>query len=87
MTNVTMYSRRGCVVCLEAKTLLENKGASVTEIVISGATVVVTAMSDRSDRQGLPQIFIGKTHIGGLESLKSLDTTGRLDWLLKHPRL
>lgn len=65
--------------------LLESKGASVREIVIDGTTAVVSAISALDDRQGLPQIFIGKSHIGGLESLKSFDATGKLDWLLEHP--
>jgi glutaredoxin 3 len=86
MTYATMYSRRGCVVCREARALLEEKGATVSEIVIDGATVTVTGMSDVSDRRGLPQIFIGKTHVGGLESLKSLNDTGKLEWLLKYPK-
>lgn len=85
MTRVTMYSRRECAICLEAKALLESRGASVNEIVISAGTVAVTANSDHSDRHGLPQIFIGKTHVGGLQRLKSLDTTGMLAWMLEHP--
>jgi glutaredoxin 3 len=79
-----MYSRRECAICLEAKAILESRGASVNEIVISGRTVAVTANSDHSDRHGLPQIFIGRTHVGGLQSLKSLDSTGMLTWMLEH---
>lgn len=72
-----MYAKPGCPVCLEARRLLESEGASVTQIVISGESVVVTEVSDQSNRQGPPQIFIGKTHVGGLGSLKRLEASGK----------
>ena len=87
MINVTMYSRRNCAMCREAKLLLESKGASVTEIEISGEHVMATAISTDDNRQELPQIFIGTTRIGGLQGLRTLDSSGELDRLLKRPLL
>jgi glutaredoxin 3 len=82
MISVTMYSRRGCAFCEEAKTLLESKGASVSQVFIGGATVSTSTMSDREDRQDLPQAFVGQTCIGGLANLKSLEACGRLEAVL-----
>jgi glutaredoxin len=67
MTIATVYSKRDCTACHEAKALLEYKGVAVTEIVVSGAIVLVSAISTLGNPQGLPQIFIGNTRIGGLE--------------------
>jgi glutaredoxin 3 len=40
-------------------------------------------MEDRSQRNTVPQIFIGEFHVGGFDDLSALDREGKLDPLLK----
>ena len=39
-------------------------------------------MIERCSQKSVPQIFINSDHIGGLDDLKELDSSGKLDKLL-----
>ncbi len=83
MKNIAIYTTNICPYCARAKTLLQKKGASYTEIDVSYDPEARAAMMQRaSGRRSVPQIFIGETHVGGCDDLYALDAKGGLDALL-----
>ena len=80
---VEIYTRPGCGYCTAAKSLLTRKNATFTELSVSTNPAYREEMYERAgDGVTFPQIFIGKTHIGGCDELYALDREGRLDGLL-----
>ena len=82
MADVTVYTRSFCPYCTRAISLLQRKGASVTEIDATGCPEKRQEMVARSGRWTFPQIFVGDTHIGGCDDLHALEQRGGLDPLL-----
>lgn len=82
MAQVIIYTRQFCGYCSAAKRLLEEKGAAYEEIDATFAPERRQEMVARSGRGTFPQVFIGKTHVGGCDDLYALDTRGELDRLL-----
>lgn len=83
MAAIEIYTRPGCGYCTAAKSLLTRKNAPFTEFSISSDPTYREEMYQRAgDGVTFPQIFIGKTHVGGCDDLYALDRTGRLDTLL-----
>ncbi len=83
MPPVVIYTKSTCPYCLAAKDLLRRKGASFEEIGVDGDRAVQAAMASRAGgRSTVPQIFIGKNHVGGCDDLYDLDARGGLDPLL-----
>jgi len=80
---VVMYSTAFCGYCVRARSLLERKGATVTEIKVDENPDDRAAMLKRSGgKRTVPQIFIGDRHVGGYDDLTALDRSGELDRLL-----
>ena len=82
MRPVTIYTRAFCPYCTRAISLLERKGAAVTEIDATGCPVKRQEMMTRSGRYTFPQIFVGDTHIGGCDELHALEQRGALEQVL-----
>ena len=83
MPEIEIYTTRYCPYCVAAKRLLSHKGATFTEIDVSGDRVERSKMVVRaSGRMTVPQIFIGATHVGGYDDLYALDRAGKLGPLL-----
>lgn len=82
MADVTIYTRMMCGYCAAAKRLLDSKGVAYTEHDASFSPELRQEMIQRSGRSTFPQIFIGKTHVGGSDDLHALDAAGKLDPLL-----
>jgi glutaredoxin 3 len=82
MQKVEIYTTPTCGYCHAAKRLLTQKGIPFTEIDVSRDPAKRQAMMDRSRRHTVPQIFVGKTHVGGCDDLHALERAGRLDPLL-----
>ncbi len=83
MTQITIYTTSACPYCSMAKNLLNKKGAKFQEIDVSydaGERQRMTQLS--GGRRSVPQIFIGKMHVGGCDDLHALDAKGGLDPLL-----
>ena len=86
MTKIILYTTPYCGYCRAAKHLLTEKGATFTEIDVSGDLALRQEMIDRATgRRTVPQIFIGDTHVGGCDDLLALDGRGGLDPLLQTP--
>jgi glutaredoxin 3 len=84
MPEIIVYSKSTCPYCSAAKALLKAKGATFTEIDVTGDPAGQNAMSLRANgRRTVPQIFINGAHIGGCDDLHALDAEGGLDPLLK----
>jgi glutaredoxin 3 len=83
MSQIEIYTTPYCPYCIAAKELLKRKGAAFTEINVSGDSNRRAEMTKRSNGgYTVPQIFIGKTHVGGCDDLYALDGEGKLDPLL-----
>lgn len=83
MQQVTIYTKEPCPYCVMAKNLLKQKGVSeFTEIRIDEDPAQKDKMIQITGRMTVPQIFIGKTHVGGFDDLSALNKAGKLDSLL-----
>lgn len=79
MPEVVMYSTRFCPYCIRARTLLDNKNISYTEIRVDEEREQRSVMEQRSQRTSVPQIFIDDYHVGGCDDLFALESQGQLD--------
>ncbi len=84
MSEVTIYTTMFCPFCWRAKKLLGEKGVAFDEIDVGFSR---GARQDMMEKAGgshtVPQIFIGKTHVGGYDELAAMELNGRLDPLLQ----
>lgn len=83
---VTIYVSPFCGYCAAAKSLLEGKSVSFTEIDVLVHPSRRAEMIRSSGRRTVPQIFIGDRHIGGFDDLQALNASGELDELLEIRR-
>ena len=83
MQTVEIYTSPLCGYCHAAKHLLSEKGVDFTEIDVLAQPDRRSEMMDRANgRHTVPQIFVGKTHVGGCDELHALERAGKLDPLL-----
>lgn len=79
---ITIYSSDWCPFCTRAKMLLDHKVVKYQEIKVDNQPSKRAEMIELSGRTSVPQIFIGKTHVGGCDDLYALERQGKLDTLL-----
>ena len=80
---VLMYTTLVCPYCQRAKQLLKARGVdAIEEVRIDQDPAQLQAMTQRTGRRTVPQIFIGDTHVGGCDDLYELERQGKLDALL-----
>ena len=79
---VKVYSGRLCNYCVAAKRLLDKKGVKYEEVMVDDDPALRSEMEQLSQRQTVPQIFIGDFHVGGYDDLAELHREGKLDQLL-----
>jgi glutaredoxin 3 len=83
MQSVEIYTSPTCGYCHAAKSLLSHKSVPYVEYDLSAAPHKRDEMLARANgRHTVPQIFIGKTHIGGYDDMAALERAGKLDALL-----
>lgn len=83
MKIVEIYTSPLCGFCHAAKRLLTHKGVSFKEIDVTVAPKGRQTMMQRANgRHTVPQIFVGKKHVGGCDDLFALERSGKLDPLL-----
>ncbi len=83
MATIVIYSTLTCPYCVNAKQLLESKGAKYTEVVLDNDPAKQKEMLTKTNgKRTVPQIFINGEHIGGFDDLKKLNESGKLDALL-----
>ena len=76
---ITIYTTPWCGYCRRARKLLQDKNLVFTEIDIGGDGNLREEMTERSQRDTVPQIFIGELHVGGCDELYALERSGELD--------
>jgi glutaredoxin 3 len=82
MPQVTIYTTRACPYCSRARRLLQRKGVEYEDIAVDEDPEQRRIMEERSQRDTVPQIFIGELHIGGYTDMVALDAGDELDDLL-----
>ncbi|KKB96045.1 Glutaredoxin-3 [Candidatus Arcanobacter lacustris] len=83
MAEIIIYTKSHCPYCVKAKQLFKMKKVSYQEIDITdNASLLEEMLAKSSGRKTVPQIFIGKQHIGGCDDLYALNEQGKLDPLL-----
>ncbi|MDO6585965.1 glutaredoxin 3 [Salipiger sp. 1_MG-2023] len=83
MQPIEIYTTPYCGYCQAAKRLLNSKGAAFHEIDLAVEPSRRAEMTQRSNGgRTVPQIFVGKTHVGGCDELYALERDGKLDALL-----
>ena len=83
MKKVVIYTGPMCNYCSAAKHLLNKKKVNYTEFDIAIDLSKMQEMQERTKgARTIPQIFIGKTYVGGYDELKSLEIAGKLNSLL-----
>jgi glutaredoxin 3 len=83
MQAVRMYSTEWCPYCQHAKALLRQRGIeSFEDIRIDLDPSQRATMIRETGRYTVPQIFIGRVHVGGCDELVALDRRGALEPLL-----
>ena len=83
MSEIVMYCTRFCPYCISAERLLNAKGVRFTKIAVDNDQDMWDKMQRLSNRNTVPQIFIGEYHVGGYDDLAALERGGRLDPLLE----
>ena len=78
-----MYATSSCRHCMDAREFLETKGVEYEEYLLDLMPLEKNTMIERCGQKSIPQIFINDQHIGGISDLKELDSSGKLDKLLK----
>lgn len=83
MPTVEIYTSPLCGYCHAAKRLLGEKGVAFVEYdVVRDPGKRQEMLARANGRHTVPQIFIGKTHVGGFDDMSALDRAGKLDRLL-----
>lgn len=82
--SIIIYTSATCPYCIQAKVLLDKKGAAYQEIRVDLDPQALSIMMEKSGRRTVPQIFIGDFHVGGCDELYQLDQDGKLDALLNQ---
>ncbi len=76
MAQVEIYAKSWCGYCARAKTLLDAKGVTYTDIDVTADREKELEMIERSGAHTVPQIFIDGERIGGHDDLFALEATG-----------
>ena len=85
MKKVVIYTGDLCIHCNWAIELLNRKNIEFTEYNIAKDSIKREEMLKKSNgMRTVPQIFIGKHHVGGNLELQALEREGKLDNLLKN---
>lgn len=80
---VLMYSTAVCPYCVRAEQLLKRKGVlEIEKIRVDLQPELRVAMTEKTGKRTVPQIYINDEYVGGYDDLAALDHAGALDKLL-----
>lgn len=86
VAKVLMYSTAVCPYCVRAEQLLKRKGVlEIEKIRVDLQPELRVAMTEKTGRRTVPQIYINDEYVGGYDDLAALDHAGTLDKLLSKP--
>jgi len=77
--SIVIYDSKWCGYCRAAKRMLNAKGWEFESRSVDGNAPLRQEMQALSGRTSVPQIFFGKTHIGGYDDMAELEQNGELD--------
>lgn len=83
MAKVVMYSKDPCPYCVAAKKFMQSRGIEFQEIDLTGQQDEMDKIKEKTGWQTMPIILINDKLIGGFTDLKTLETEGKLEQLLK----
>lgn len=84
MPQIKLYTRKMCGFCSAAKELLKAKGVSFRELDATfDRNLRAEMIANSNGGSTYPQIFIGENHVGGCDDLFALESSGKLDVMLK----
>jgi len=69
---------------MDARDFMQEKGIEYEEYLLDLMPLEKDVMIERCSQKSVPQIFINDHHIGGLDDLKVLDSSGELHKLLTN---
>lgn len=76
---IEIYATPTCPFCIQARGLLDRKGARYEVIDVRAQPERRAEMVQRAaGRRTVPQIFIGGRHVGGCDDLYDLERAGKL---------
>lgn len=75
---IEIFTGPHCGYCLRAKAVLARRNLRYREIDVSVAAGREEMQQRLPRARSVPQIFIGKEHVGGCEDLERLDASGAL---------
>ena len=80
---VLMYCTEVCPYCVRAERLLCARGVvDIEKIRVDLQPELRMEMMEKTGRRTVPQIYIGKRHVGGYDDLEALDKSAELARLL-----
>ena len=83
MTKVLMYCTAVCPHCVSAERLLRAKGVvEIEKIRVDVQPELRLAMTEKTGRRTVPQIYVGTYHVGGFDDLLRLERRGELSRIL-----
>ena len=80
--NVTLYTTNPCGFCRSAKSLLESRGVTYTEINLEKDPDGRAELVALTGQMTFPQVVVGERAIGGFRELLEADRDGVLEDLL-----
>lgn len=80
--SVVIYTTSLCGFCFAAKSLLDNKGVAFKEVAVDGDHETRQALMQETGQRTVPQIWIGRKHVGGFTDLAELEQSQALDAML-----
>lgn len=85
MGKVLMYCTETCAYCVRAENLLRARGVEeIEKIRVDSQPDMRMAMTKKTGRRTVPQIYIGTRHVGGYDELAALERSGELAILLAN---
>lgn len=84
MSEITIYTKKHCAYCIEAKVLLQSRGLPFQEISLEEHPELVADVMARSGQRTVPQIFVGSQSIGGYTELSQKISNGAFEALTQR---
>lgn len=80
---IILYVKDWCLYCWCAKRLLKHKGYAFEVVDVTNDPEHRAWLAEASGQKTLPQVFIGERSVGGFDSIKTLNSSGELDRLVR----
>ncbi len=81
---IEIYTGPSCSYCRSAKALLDRKQLAYREIDVSVPAQRAAMQRRLPGARTIPQIFVGRRHVGGYDDLERLEASGGLEALLRE---